>query len=245
KIAFDLFVSLLPKVHEIHFVDRHDEMTNSQQVRNEGVPARLCHHAVSCIDENHRQIAVAGAGDKISRVLFVAWRVRDDEFSLCRRKVAICDVNGDALFALGLQAICQQRKIDAFAAAAFIFALRAFDLVLKCALCFDEQPPDESRFSVVDIAGGGEPKNITTQKYPSRFLSSMVLAPWSMILVEGCLIFAETVSSAISSGAVARDATAPVHGAQPSVRKRTHIFSGTSPFFRCIASSAGINVPLR
>src|SRR4030095_4627180 len=166
-------------------------------------------------------------------------------FSLGCGEVAIGDVDGDALLPLGLQTVGQQRKIDAFTAAPFVFAFRSFDLVFKGALSCDEQPADESRFSVVDVAGGSEPKNITTQKYPSRFLSSMVLAPWSMILVERSLIFAETVSSAISSSVVARDATAPVHGAQPSVRKRTHIFSGTSPFFRCIASSAGIKVPLR
>jgi len=39
-----------------------------------------------------------------------------------------------------------------------------------------------------------------------------------MILVERSLIFADTVSSAICSSVLAQDATAPVHGAQPSVR---------------------------
>ena len=195
--------------------------------------------------KNDGKIAVARAGDEIARVLLVARSVRDDEFSFGRREVAVCDIDRDALLAFGLQAVGQEREIDAFAAAPFVFALRAFDLILKCALSFDKQSADERRFSVIDIAGGGESKNVTAQKYPSRFLSSMVLAPWSMILVERSLILAETVSSAISSSVDAQDATAPVHGAQPSVRKRTDIFSGTSPSFRCIASSAGMSVPLR
>src|SRR5207249_3378240 len=109
----------------------------------------------------------------------------------------------------------------------------------------DEKAADESGFPVVDVAGGGEPEDVTAQKYPSRFLSSMVLAPWSMIRVERSLILAEVVSSAISSSVDAHDATAPVQGAQPNVRNRTDIFSETSPSFKCNASSAGINVPLR
>src|SRR5207253_207863 len=177
--------------------------------------------------------------------LLVAGRIRDDEFPLGSGEVAIRDIDRDALLAFGLQAVGQQREVDAFAAAPFVFALRPFDLVDEGALGFDKKPADESRFSVVDIAGGGEPENVTAQKYPSRFLSSMELEPWSMILVERSLIFADVVSSAISSSVDAHEATAPVHGAQPSVRKRTVIFSGTSPGLRCMASSAGIRVSPR
>src|SRR5207302_11414780 len=158
--------------------------------------------------------------------------------------VSIRDIDGDALLALSPQTVGQQRKVDAFPAAPFVFALCAFDLIFERALSFNEEPADQGGFAIVDIAGRSEPKNVTAQKYPSRFLSSMVLAPWSMIRVERSEIFAETVSSAISSRVDARDSTAPVHGEQPSVRKRTHSFSGTSPSFRFALSSALISVPL-
>src|SRR5262245_48461100 len=173
----------------------------------------------------------------------MAGSVGDDEFALGRRAVTVGDIDGNALLWLGLDAVRKSPKIDAFAAAALVLSLGAFDLVYESALRFHKQPSDKSGFSVVDVAGSREPKDVGAQKYPSRFLSSMVLAPWSMILVERSLIFAEPVSSAISSNVEAHDATAPVHGAHPSVRKRTDIFTGTSPALRCIASSAGISTP--
>jgi hypothetical protein len=46
------------------------------------------------------------------RVLFVAGRVGDDELALFGGEEAIGDVDGDALFALGGQAIDQQREVD-------------------------------------------------------------------------------------------------------------------------------------
>ena len=51
-----------------------------------------------------------------------------------------------------------------FAAAPFVFASRAFDLINESAFCFDEQPAYECGFSVIDVAGGGEAKNVTAQK---------------------------------------------------------------------------------
>ena len=42
----------------------------------------------------------------------MAGRVRDDEFAFWRGKVTVGNVNGDALFALGPQSICNSRKVD-------------------------------------------------------------------------------------------------------------------------------------
>ena|ERR1041385_6728458 len=218
KILANFFVALAAEIDKIHLIDSHNEMANSKKVCDECVTPRLRHDSVSCVDQDDREIAVTCARDEVARVLFVAWRIRNDEFAVCRGEVAIRDVNGDTLFAFRAQAIRQQGKIDAFAAPPFVFSLCAFDLIFESPLCFDEQAADQRGFAVVDVAGRGESKNVTAQKYPSRFLSSMVLAPWSMILVERSLILAEPVSCAISSRVVARDSTAPVHGAQPKVR---------------------------
>jgi hypothetical protein len=38
------------------------------------------------------------------------------------------------------------------------------DLVYESALCFNEQPAYESGFSVIDVAGRREPKNVAAQK---------------------------------------------------------------------------------
>jgi hypothetical protein len=43
----------------------------------------------------------------------VARRVGDDVLARAGREVAVGDVDGDALFALGLQAVGEQRQVDA------------------------------------------------------------------------------------------------------------------------------------
>ena len=46
--------------------------------------------------------------------VYCSWpgRVGDDELALVGREVAVRDVDGDALLALGLQAVGQQREVD-------------------------------------------------------------------------------------------------------------------------------------
>ena len=107
--AIDRFV----ESHQVHFVDRYGEMTDSQQICDERVPSRLRQHAVARIDQNDGEI---GRGKRsvahIARVLFMPRRIGDDELALRRREVAIGDIDGDALFTFGPQAIGEQRQID-------------------------------------------------------------------------------------------------------------------------------------
>ena len=56
------------------------------------------------------------AGGHVARVLLMARRVGQNELALGRREIAIGDVDGDALLALGAQAVGEQRKIDLAAA---------------------------------------------------------------------------------------------------------------------------------
>ena len=84
--------------------------------------ARLGQDALARIDQNDRQVGGGRAGGHVARVLLVARRVGDDELAPRRGEVAIGDVDGDALLALGAQAVGEQREIDRrrrrFAAAA-------------------------------------------------------------------------------------------------------------------------------
>src|SRR2546422_6654315 len=107
-------------------------------MRNEGMAARLSHHASARINENDGKVAGARARHEIARVLLVSGRVGDDELSFRGCEIAVSDIDGDALFALRAQAVGEQREIDPFAAAPFVFALRALDLVFKRALRLDE-----------------------------------------------------------------------------------------------------------
>jgi hypothetical protein len=98
----------------------------------------LGHDSIPCIDQYDGKIAVARARYKIARVLFMAGRIRDNELSFRSCEVAVRDIDGYALLAFRPQTVGQKRKIDTFTAAPFVFALCAFDLVLKCALSFDK-----------------------------------------------------------------------------------------------------------
>ena len=138
---------------------------------------RLRHEALPRVHENQRQVGSACAGDHVAGVLLVARRVGDDEFSPVRVEIAVRDVDGDALFALCLQSVRQEGKIDAFAAASFVVTLGCGDLIFKRAARIDEKASDQCGFAVVDAAGSNEPKEANAQKYPSRFLSSIVFAP--------------------------------------------------------------------
>ena len=99
-------------VHQIHFIDRQHDALDAEQMSEVAVPPRLRQHAFARIDENDRQIRSRSARDHVAGVLLVAGRIGDDEFALLGGKVAVGDVDGDSLFALGGESVDQQRKID-------------------------------------------------------------------------------------------------------------------------------------
>ena len=99
-----------------------------------------------------------GAGRHVAGVLLVARRVGDDELALRRGEEAVGDVDGDALLALGLEPVDQQREIDVVAVGAVLpgIALQRRQLVLEDQLGVVEQPADQRRLAVVDRAAGQE-----------------------------------------------------------------------------------------
>ena len=86
---------------------------------------RLRQHALARIDQHDGEVGGRGAGRHVARVLLMAGRVGDDELALRRREEAIGDIDGDALLALGLQPVDQQREIDVVAGRAVLLANRA------------------------------------------------------------------------------------------------------------------------
>ncbi len=123
-----------------------------------GMPARLRQNALAGIDQHDREIGGGGAGRHVAGVLLMARRVGDDELALRRREKAVGDVDGDALLALGLQPVHQQREVDILAGRAVLFriALKRGELVLEDQLGVVEQAADQGRLAVVDRATGQE-----------------------------------------------------------------------------------------
>ena len=100
---------------QVHLVDGENDIPNAEQVDEEAVPPGLGQHALSRIDQDHRQVRGRSAGDHVAGILFVAGRVGDDELALLGREEAVGDVDGDALLALGGKAVDQQREVQRLA----------------------------------------------------------------------------------------------------------------------------------
>ena len=77
--------------------------------------AGLGQYAFAGVNQDHRQPGGRGSRCHVAGVLLVARRVGHDEAAAIRGEKAVGHVNGDALFAFGLQAIHQQREINPFA----------------------------------------------------------------------------------------------------------------------------------
>jgi hypothetical protein len=89
-------------------------------------------------------------------------RVGDDELALVARKIAVSDVDRDALLALGAEAVDQQREVDrlALGAVPLAVALQRGELVVEDLPRLVKQPPDQGRLAVINAATGDEAQQL-------------------------------------------------------------------------------------
>ena len=118
----------------------------------------LLEDAVAGIDEHDGEVRGRSPGDHIAGVLNVSRGIRDDELALGCGEVAIGHVDGDALLALGAEAVGQQREVHLVVATGGAGALDRLELILEDALGVVQQPPDQRGLAIVDRAGRGETK---------------------------------------------------------------------------------------
>ena len=74
--------AFLVEVDQIHLVDGHHDVADTQERRDKTVPLGLLDDAVAGVDENDREVARRRAGGHIACVLHMTRRVGDDEFPL-------------------------------------------------------------------------------------------------------------------------------------------------------------------
>ncbi|MNS93818.1 hypothetical protein D3C72_1280150 [compost metagenome] len=94
----------------------------------------------------------------------MAGGVGDDEFALGGGEVAVRDIDGDALFTLGLQAVYQQRQVDVFAGGADFFRVAGdrFQVIFVDHLGVVQQAPDQGALAVVDVTAGQKAQQFFT-----------------------------------------------------------------------------------
>ena len=199
------------------------------------MPPRLGQHALAGIDQDHGDVGGRGAGDHVARVLLVAGRIGDDEIALVGGEEAVGDVDGDALFALGVQAVEEQREIEIAALRAELpgVGFERRQLVLVQHLRLEEHAADQRALAVVDAAAGDEPEqalvlvgfevsldvagdqsgDVRHQKYPSCFFFSMdPVESWSMTRPCRSEVRASSISWMMAVRVSASLSTAPVSG---------------------------------
>ncbi|MNL03383.1 hypothetical protein D3C87_1239200 [compost metagenome] len=181
----DLVEALLAELDQIHLVDGHDHVLDLQQLQDGRValglrqqfgPAVLHGHARG-VHQHDGGVRRAGAGHHVAGVLLVARRVGDDELAARGGEVAVGHVDGDALLALGFQAVGQQRKIDLLAGGALVLGVgQRGQLVGEHGLAVIQQAADQRALAVVHGTRGDKAQQALVQ----CLLSHDIWSLWSL-----------------------------------------------------------------
>ena len=108
----DVTEDALVIAHEVDLVDREHDMADAEQRDDDRMAMGLGEQTLSRVDEHDREIGVGCAGRHVAGILLVSGRVGDDERAPRGRKVAVGDVDGDALLALGFEAVDEESEVD-------------------------------------------------------------------------------------------------------------------------------------
>ncbi len=144
--------------HGVELVDGEHQRMHAQQVHQQAVAACLRQQLqagvlpveLGGIDQHHGGVGLRGGGDHVARVLLVAGGVTDDELALLGGEVAVGDVDGDALLALGAEAVGEQRQVGL---AGFGHARQ---VVLQHSAAVDQKAADQRALAIVHAAAGDE-----------------------------------------------------------------------------------------
>ena len=155
-VGDDTVVGGLAVIDQVHLVHGHDDVGNADQLGQVAVAAGLGEDAFACVDQDDGDVGGGGGGHHVAGVLLVAGRVGNDVLAGAGGEVTVGDVDGDALFALGLQAVGEQRQVDGGEAALGGRALDGGERVGQDGLGVEEQAADQGALAVIDRAAGQE-----------------------------------------------------------------------------------------
>ena len=154
-------------VDQIHFGDQNRDLMRAHQRQQIGVPARLLLQALLRVDHQERALGIGGAGDHIFQELFVSRCIDDDVLAAGGLEGNAAHIDGDALIALRLERIQQERPLHTLAAA-FGDGANLLDLAFRQRPGFIQQAADEGRFAVVDMADDDQLQGILSRKHDVR-----------------------------------------------------------------------------
>ncbi len=150
-LAADLVEARCAEIDAVHLVDDDRDLPDAEQMQQIAVPAGLVAHAFQRVDDQHRAIGLRGAGDHVAQEFGVAGRVDQHDVARAGAEADLRGVDGDALVALGLQRIEQERPFERHAAPR-ADGLQHLQLAVGQAAGFVQQAADQRGLAVVDMA---------------------------------------------------------------------------------------------
>ncbi len=164
---------------EVDLVHREYDVRHPEQPGDGEVPPGLLQYAVPGVDQDDHDIRGRGAGHGVAGVLHVSGAVGQDERALVGGEVPVGDVDRDALFAFGAQAVGEQGEVEV-TAAGLGDRLHVRDLVGEDRLAVVQQPAHQGRLAVVDRARRGEPQSCRGEWVLIRSTPLVCGLPWRL-----------------------------------------------------------------
>ena len=139
------------EIDAVHLVDDDRDLLDAEQMQQIAVPPGLVAHAFERVDDQHRAVGLRGAGDHVAQEFGVAGRVDQHDVARAGAEADLRGVDGDALVALGLQRVEQERPFERHAAPR-ADGLQHFELALGQAAGLVQQAADQRGLAVIDMA---------------------------------------------------------------------------------------------
>ena len=151
NLVADLLEAVGAEIDPVHLVDDDGDLLDAEQMQQIAVPPGLVAHAFQRVDDQHRAVGLRGAGDHVAQEFGVAGRVDQHDVARAGAEADLRGVDGDALVALGLQRIEQERPFERHAAPR-ADGFQHFQLALGQAAGLVQQASDQRGFAVIDMA---------------------------------------------------------------------------------------------
>ena len=151
NLVADLLEALGAEIDPVHLVDDNRDLFDAEKMQQIAVAPGLVADAFQRVDDQDRAVRLRGAGDHVAQEFGVAGRVDQHHVARHGAETDLGGVDGDALVALGLQRIEQERPFERHAAAG-ADRFQHFELALGQAAGFMQQAADQGRLAVIDMA---------------------------------------------------------------------------------------------
>ena len=140
--------------------------------------AGLLAYALDRVHDQQSRIGLRSAGDHIAQEFGMAGCVDQHDVARGRAEADLAGVDGDALVALGLQRVEQERPFERHAAA-LGDGLELFELAVGQISGFVQQAADQCRFSMIDMA---DDHHATADGRVSATFFALVASPTSTFM---------------------------------------------------------------